>query len=239
MNELASLKSSLLESNKEDELNISNKIININNDITIEKGNMDNIINTLRSELDKEKDAIDFRTKRNLFYAMLQKYQRVIQKFSDEESNMKKIKVTKLIREAEIGIGGDLTSEEKKQVMENPKIIEQIYKNRLSDKAHPILANFVRDLEDRHEDIKKLEKSIIELNKMIIELSKLVQYQGEMINNIAKNVSISNDYIKRGEREITEGKNCLECKRKIKCTITIIVSVILLIIIIPLIVKLV
>ena len=176
MNELASLKSSLLESNKEDELNISNKIININNDITIEKGNMDNIINTLRSEWDKEKDAIDFRTKRNLFYAMLQKYQRVIQKFSDEESNMKKIKVTKLIREAEIGIGGDLTSEEKKQVIENPKIIEQIYKKRLSDKAHPILANFVRDLEDRHEDIKKLEKSIIELNKMIIELSKLVQY---------------------------------------------------------------
>ena len=64
----------------------------------------------------------------------------------------------------------------KKQVIENQKIIEQIYKKRLSDKAHPILANFVRDLEDRHEDIKKLEKSIIELNKMIIELSKLVQY---------------------------------------------------------------
>ena len=92
MNELASLKSSLLESNKEDELNISNKIININNDITIEKGNMDNIINTLRLELDKEKDAIDFRTKRNLFYAMLQKYQRVIQKFSDEESKYEKQK---------------------------------------------------------------------------------------------------------------------------------------------------
>ena len=81
--------------------------------MTLEKGNMDNIINTLRSELDKEKDAIDFRTKRNLFYAMFQKYQRVIQKFSDEESNMKKIKVTKLIREAEIGIGGDLASEKK------------------------------------------------------------------------------------------------------------------------------
>ena len=128
MNELASLKSSLLESNKEDELNISNKIININNDITIEKGNMDNIINTLRSELDKEKDAIDFRTKRNLFYAMLQKYQRVIQKFSDEESNMKKIKVTKLIREAEIGIGGDLTSEEKNKLSKIRKLLSKYIK---------------------------------------------------------------------------------------------------------------
>ena len=129
MNELASLKSSLLESNKEDELNISNKIININNDITIEKGNMDNIINTLRSELDKEKDAIDFRTKRNLFYAMLQKYQRVIQKFSDEESNMKKIKVTKLIREAEIGIGGDLTSEEKNKLSKIRKLLSKYIKS--------------------------------------------------------------------------------------------------------------
>ena len=90
---------------------------------------MDNIINTLRSELDKEKDAIDFRTKRNLFYAMLQKYQRVIQKFSDEESNMKKIKVTKLIREAEIGIGGDLTSEEKNKLSKIRKLLSKYIKS--------------------------------------------------------------------------------------------------------------
>ena len=64
----------------------------------------------------------------------------------------------------------------------------------------------MRDLEDRHKDIKKLEKSIIELHKMIGELNKLVQYQGEMIDDIAVNISKSKDYIVKAEVELEKGK---------------------------------
>ena len=240
LEELKSKKSSLLDANKDEELELSKKIININDDITEARGRMDKIIKDLEKELDpeKEKEESELRTKQNLFDSMIKKYQRVIQRLSDEETNMKNIKQEKLIRNAEIGIGRDLTKEEKDQVMENPKIIEQIYKDRLKGEGHRKVLNAVRDLEDRHEDIKKLEKSIIELSKMVNELSKLVKYQGELIDNIVENVSKSKDYVEEGENQLGKGKENMESARKKKCIIAIIVSVILLIILIPLLVKL-
>ena len=240
LEELKAKKSSLLDANKDEELELSKKIININDDITEARGRMDKIIKDLEKELDQEseKDDSELRTKQNLFDSMIKKYQRVIQRLSDEETNMKNIKEEKLIRNAEIGIGRDLTKKEKEQVMKNPKIIEQIYKDRLQGKGHDKLLNAVRDLEDRHKDIKKLEKSIIELSKMVTELSKLVKYQGELIDNIVENVSKSKDYVDKAEIQLEKGKENLESARKKKCIIAIIVCVILLIILIPVLVKL-
>ena len=201
---------------------------------------MDKIIKDLEKELEvkDEKDENDIRTKKNLFDSMIKKYQRIIQKISDEESEMKNIKEKKLIRNAEIGIGRDLTKEEKEKVMENPKLIEQIYEERLKGPAHFKIINAVRDLEDRHKDIKKLEKSIIELSNMVTELSNLVKYQGEMIDNIVENISKSKDYVANAEMQLQNGKENMESARKRKCIIAIIVSVILLIILIPILTKL-
>ena len=182
------------------------------------------------------KEDPDLRTKKNLFNAMIIKYKEVILKFQKEENEIKEIKETKIIRQAEIGVGGDLTQEEKKQVIEDPKMIQQIYEARLKQKAPPQLINAVRDLEERHNDIKKLEKSIIELSRMIDELNKLVKYQGEMIDKIAENV-IKSKIVLKGEKELNKGKKCMQCKKNIKRTITIIGTVALLIIILPIIIR--
>ena len=221
---------------------------NISNDIIESRGRMDKIIKELESELKNDqndenadpniiKDDSDLRLKKNLFDAMIKKYQNVIQKFQSEESEMKQIKETKLIRDAEIGLGRDLTQKEKEKIIEDPKMIQLIYEDKLKGKPHNILQNAVRDLQERHEDIKKLEKSIIELSNMINELNKLVQYQGEMIDNIVENVSKSKDYITKAEKELVAGKEKMKCKKNLKCTIAIIASIALLIIIIPIIVK--
>ena len=210
---------------------------------------MDKIIKSLESQLkndkndenkdpNKKKDDGDLRLQKNLFDAMIKKYQKEIQKFQSEESEMKQIKETKLIRDAEIGLGRNLTQNEKEKIIEDPKMIQLIYEDKLKGKAHIKLQNAVRDLEERHRDIKKLEKSIIELSKMITELNKLVQYQGEMIDNIVENVSKSKDYITLAEGAIADGKENMKRKKKLKCTIAIIASIALLIIIIPIIVKL-
>ena len=221
---------------------------NISNDIIESRGRMDKIIKELESELKNDqndenadpniiKDDSDLRLKKNLFDAMIKKYQNVIQKFQSEESEMKQIKETKLIRDAEIGLARDLTEKEKENIIEDRKMIQQIYEDKLKGKADIKLQNAVRDLEERHKDIKKLEKSIIELSNMINELNKLVQYQGEMIDNIVENVSKSKDYITKAEKELVAGKEKMKCKKNLKCTIAIIASIALLIIIIPIIVK--
>ena len=93
-------------------------------------------------------------------------------RFQNEGSEIKNIIQTKLVRAAEIAVDQELTEE---QVIENPQTIQQIYENKLTGAAHIKLQNTVRDLEERHRDIKNLEKSILQVHQMIIELSKLVQ----------------------------------------------------------------
>ena len=211
---------------------------------------MDKIIKELEFEMENKnndensdpniiKEDIDLRTKKNLFGAMVKKYTKVIRKFQNEEEEIKKIKEAKLIREAEIGLGRDLTKKEIEQVMEDRKMIQQIYEDKLKGQIPEPLKNAVRDLEERHKDIKKLEKSIIELSKMISELSKLVKYQGEMIDNIVENVSKSKDYIEKGEEQLIEAKKKKQCTKKIKCIILIGAIVGLLVIILPTVISLV
>ena len=208
---------------------------------------MDSIIKQLKPQLQpdqdiqdnnkKQNEKVDLRLKKNLFDAMIKKYQNTIQRFQDEEGEIIKIKETKLVRGAEIALGQELDEQQKKEIIDNPQMVQQIYEDKLKQKAHVKLVNAVRDLEERHKDIKNLEKSVIELHKMIMQLNILVQYQGEMIDNIVENVSKAKDYVIKGEKNIEKGEKNMKRSRKIKCIIMIVVIAILLIIFIPIIIK--
>ena len=201
---------------------------------------MDNIIKNLKPHLvlDKEKpDEVDLRLKKNLFDSMIKKYQNTMQRFQDAENEIKKIKETKLVRGAEIALGQELDDQERKDLVENPQMLEQIYENKLKSKPSEALKNAVRDLEERHNDIKNLEKSVLQLHKIIMELNMLVQYQGEMIDNIVTNINKAKDHVIKAEGEITKGKKNMERTKKIKCIIMIVIIVAILIIIIPILIR--
>ena len=240
IDQLIRLKGEVISSTGQEERDISNKINSIVNSVNTTQNQMDKLIKELKAMLSMEqedKNDPEIRIKNNLFGSMLKKYQNTCMRFQREESDIKNLIETKLVRAAEIAVNQELTEEQRKEVIENPQMIQQMYENKLTGAAHIKLQNAVRDLEERHRDIKKLEKSIIELSKMILELNKLVKYQGEMIDNIVENVSKSKDYVVKGEKELIKGKKHMKCTKKIKCTIVIIASVALLIIILPILIK--
>ena len=84
--DLISIKSSLSDSNKEDEEKLYKKFNNIVDDIEISKERMTEIIDSIKSDIEisknKENDN-DQRTKLNLFNAMIKKCQKVIDKFQN------------------------------------------------------------------------------------------------------------------------------------------------------------
>jgi len=142
--DLISIKSSLSDSNKEDEEKLYKKFNNIVDDIEISKERMTEIIDSIKSDIEisknKENDN-DQRTKLNLFNAMIKKYQKVINKFQNIKSEINQIKENKLVREYEIVVGRDITNEEKNEIIENPQLILQKYEDRLKGKAPPKLIN--------------------------------------------------------------------------------------------------
>ena len=239
---LMRLKAEVISSTGQEERQISNKINMIVNSVQTTQNEMDKLIKELKAMLNTEGGDIndpELRIKNNLFGSMLRKYQNTCMRFQREESNIKNIIETKLVRAAEIAVNQELTEEQRKEVIENPQMVQQMYENKLTGAAHIKLQNAVRDLEERHRDIKKLEKSILQVHNMIIELSKLVSLQGEMIDNIEVNIQKAKDYVIKGEKNVDKSKKNLQSARKKKCIIILIIVGVLIVILIPTIIALV
>ena len=241
VDQLIRLKNDVISSTGQEEREISQKINGIVSNVQKSQTQMDKLIKELRAMLNQEeenKNDPEIRIKNNLFGAMLKKYQNTCVRFQNEESEIKNIIQTKLIRAAEIAVNEELTEEQRREVIENPQMIQQMYENKLTGAAHIKLQNAVRDLAERHKDIKNLEKSILQVHQMIIELSKLVELQGEMIDNIEVNIQKAKDYVLKGEKHIVKAKKNMESARKKKCIILLIIIGILVIILLPILIAL-
>ena len=224
---------------KEQESEVSSNINKIISEVQAKQSSMKGIIDSLEQMM-KEKqneDNPETRIKQNLFGSMTKKYQNVCIKFQNLESDIKNIMQTKNIRAAEIVLGKELSDNEKAEVINDPKYVEQIYGDKLKGGAHVTLQNAVADLEERHKDIKNLEKSILQVHNLIIDLSKLVQLQGEMIDNIDANIQKAVNYVHKGEKNLIKAKENMKKARKKKCIILIIAIVILLIVLVPILIR--
>ena len=214
IDQLIRLKGEVISSTGQEERDISNKINSIVNSVNTTQNQMDKLIKELKAMLSMEqedKNDPEIRIKNNLFGSMLKKYQNTCMRFQREESDIKNLIETKLVRAAEIAVNQELTEEQRKEVIENPQMIQQMYENKLTGAAHIKLQNAVKDLEERHRDIKKLEKSILQIHNMVQELNALVKYQGEIIDNIEINIKSAKNYVFKAEKTINCKYRCAKC----------------------------
>ena len=166
------------------------------------------------------------RISKNLHGATVKNFQDAMIQFQSLESELKSINERMIIRSAEIASGKKLTDEEKKEIVLNPEMAQKMIQDKLSGQAHSKLQNAVRDLEERHAEIRKLENSIMEVHKLIEELAGLVNFQGEMIDDICENIAVSKSNVNDAEENIIKSKENLMSARKKMCIIIIIVLVI-------------
>ena len=166
------------------------------------------------------------RISKNLHGATVKNFQDIMIQFQSLESELKSINENMIIRSAEIASGNKLSNEEKKNIIMNPEMAQKMIQEKLSGQAHTKLQNAVRDLEERHAEIRKLEKSIMEVHKLIEELAGLVKLQGEMIDDICENIAASKSNVNDAEENIIKAKENMISARKKKCFILLIVAII-------------
>ena len=167
------------------------------------------------------------RISKNLHDATVKNFQDAMIQFQSLESELKSINERMIIRSAEIASGKKLTDEEKKEIVMNPETAQKMIQDKLSGQAHSKLQNAVRDLEERHAEIRKLESSIMEVHKLIEELAGLVKLQGEMIDDICENIAVSKTNVTDAEENIIKAKENMISARKKRCIILIIIVVVL------------
>lgn len=89
-------------------------------------------------------------------------------------------------------------------------------------------------IQENHRDILRIERSMRELNQMFADMALLVEEQGELMDDIANNVSRSVAYVQKGTKELQQAKVYAKKSRKTMCCAIVILIVIAAVIVLPL-----
>ncbi|XP_063345330.1 syntaxin-2 isoform X3 [Pelmatolapia mariae] len=173
----------------------------LTNDI---KGNANVVRTKLKSiELSMPKDdaanraSVDFRIQKTQHTVLSRKFVEVMTQYNETQVSFRERSKGRIQRQLEI-TGRATTNEELEDMLEsgNPSIFTS---DIISDSQ--ITRQAVNEIESRHQDIMRLETSIRELHAMFMDMAMLVETQGDMVNNIEKNVSNAAEYICRAKEE--------------------------------------
>ncbi|CAL8405898.1 unnamed protein product [Arctogadus glacialis] len=183
------LSAPISEQRKKHELEELNK--DIKRDSTLVQAELKAIKQGLSLDENENNASVDQRIQKNQhsdltrqFVEAMTAYSKIQVAFRDESKN-------RILRQLEIT--GKVTSNEELETIlqsDNPSIFTFDVAQDSQTTRHAL-----NEIESRHHDIMDLESSIRELNEMFTDVAVLVDTQGNLTNNIEKNVSSAAEYI--------------------------------------------
>lgn len=168
------------------------------------KGNANVIrtkLKTMEQSMPKDdtanRSSVDHRIQKTQHTVLSRKFVEVMTQYNETQVSFREKSKGRIQRQLEI-TGRMTTNEELEEMLEsgNPSIFTSdiILDSQITHDA-------LNEIESRHQDIMRLESSIRELHTMFMDMAMLVETQGEMVNNIEKNVANAAEYICRAKEE--------------------------------------
>ncbi|KAG0556387.1 hypothetical protein M758_11G048400 [Ceratodon purpureus] len=96
------------------------------------------------------------------------------------------------------------------------------------------LIETIREVQERHDGVKAIERHLMELHSIFMDISVLVDAQGHMINDIEANVIRATSYTERGTKHLASARRYQLSKRKWTCISILLLIVLILVLIIAL-----
>uniref|UniRef100_A0A3P9JMR7 Syntaxin-3 n=1 Tax=Oryzias latipes TaxID=8090 RepID=A0A3P9JMR7_ORYLA len=198
----------------------------ITNDIKKMANNARNKLKTiernLESEQQQERVSADMRIRKSQHAVLSRKFVEVMTKYNEAQVDFRERSKGRIQRQLEI-TGKATTDEELEEMLESGNAA--VFTAGIVDSG--ISKQALSEIESRHKDIVRLESSIKELHDMFVDIAMLVESQGDVIDNIEKNVSQSVDHIVEA-REQTKKAVRYQTKARKKMVIIVVIVVILL-----------
>ncbi|XP_064620411.1 syntaxin isoform X6 [Lineus longissimus] len=190
------------------------------------RGKLKVIEQNIEQEEHSNKSSADLRIRKTQHATLSRKFVEVMNDYNACQIDYRERCKGRIQRQLEI-TGKTTTNEELEDMLEsgNPAIFTQGIITE-TQQAKQSLA----DIEARHADIMKLEKSIKELHDMFMDMAMLVESQGEMIDRIEYNVEQSVDYIETAKMDTKKAVKYQSKARRKK--IAIIICLIILVVVI-------
>ncbi|KAK6475374.1 syntaxin-1A-like isoform X2 [Huso huso] len=161
------------------------------------RSKLKSIEQSIEHEEGLNRSSADLRIRKTQHSTLSRKFVEVMSEYNATQSDYRERCKGRIQRQLEI-TGRNTTNEELESMLEsdNPAIFTSgiIMDSNITKQA-------MNEIETRHTEIIKLENSIRELHDMFVDMAMLVESQGELVNNIEKNVMSSVDYVERAKEE--------------------------------------
>ncbi|XP_074061351.1 syntaxin-2 isoform X1 [Macrotis lagotis] len=173
----------------------------LNKEIKKTANNIRAKLKAIEQSFDQDENAnrtsVDLRIRKTQHSVLSRKFVEVMTEYNETQTLFRERSKGRIQRQLEI-TGKTTTDEELEEMLEsgNPSIFTS---DIISDSQ--ITRQALNEIESRHKDIIKLESSIRELHEMFMDMAMFVETQGEMINNIEKNVMNASDYVEHAKEE--------------------------------------
>ncbi|XP_013359187.1 PREDICTED: syntaxin-2 [Chinchilla lanigera] len=141
--------------------------------------------------------SVDLRIRRTQHSVLSRKFVEVMTEYNEAQTLFRERSKGRIQRQLEI-TGRTTTDAELEEMLESGK--PSIFTSDIISDSH-ITRQALSEIESRHKDILKLETSIRELHEMFMDMAMFVETQGEMINNIERNVTNATEYVEHAKEE--------------------------------------
>ncbi|XP_062918460.1 syntaxin-4-like [Mobula hypostoma] len=171
--------------------------------------------------------SVSGRMRRTQHDALTRDFVEVMNQCHNLQSQYRDRNVERIQRQLKI-TGTQLTEEEVEAMLESGK--QDIFTANLIQETQ-ITKQAMSEIESRHTEILRLEKSICELHDMFMYLAMEVEAQGEMINNIENTVSTTVNYVeKAADNTASAATSRRKALKKKLCMIVCVVILVLVLI---------
>ncbi|KAL1920562.1 uncharacterized protein VTP21DRAFT_939 [Calcarisporiella thermophila] len=158
-------------------------------------------IKSMEIENAKMKDSGDLQIRKTQHANLKKKFMETIRRFQDIEHTHQGRYRMRIERQIRI-VKPEATEEEVEAIMDSDQA-EQIFSQSVlqSNRSGQVRA-VLSEVQNRHDDIKKIEKTILELHALFQDMSQLVEQQAEVINDIEQYADTAVLNIEAGTKEM-------------------------------------
>ncbi|XP_026576891.1 syntaxin-4 isoform X1 [Pseudonaja textilis] len=160
-------------------------------------------IEPMKEEQDENRNSFNNRMKRNQHGILSQQFLDLINKCNSVQSDYRDRNLERIKRHLQI-TGSTVVSDDELDEMLESGQTEVFISNLMKDTQ--VTKQALNDIETRHNEILKLERSIQELHDLFMFLATEVELQGDMIDRIEKNILDSGDYVKKGQLHLHQAQ---------------------------------
>ncbi|KAK4470152.1 hypothetical protein MN116_005734 [Schistosoma mekongi] len=191
---------------------------------------------TIKEQEAKDATSADLRIRKTQFLALSQSMATTMHQYGLIQIEHKERCKALLKRQLEVA-QRSVTDDELENMLESGNA--QIFTQGIITDTQQARQNLA-DIEARHEDIMKLEKSIRELHDLFVDMAALVETQGELVDRIDVNVKQTQDYVAEARQETKKAVVYKKKSRKKKfiiigvcCAVVVIIIIIVVATVVP------